>query len=228
MKLEDKIYASIGLTVFLTIAYYYAYSFVELYVSKLCDKYVCFEFPPYADFLAVWTAIIGLYFVVTSLDAWKQQDKYNNSKNRIALLNDLKHKIEFDFGLKICSFYETNQGENEKKVLRMGLERDYIISSFNAYLEDTNILEDVRKLDRENYYTKNCLYQNDFDKVIELAYKYIWGCCNEIRKLNLTEDDTKESYQNSLTQIYKRHRNHEYYFKKSLNELNDKLNKFIE
>lgn len=228
MKLEDKIYVSIGMTVFLTIAYYYTYAFVELYVSKLCNKYVCFEFPPYADFLAVWTAIIGLYFVVTSLDSWKHQDKYNNSKNRIALLNDLKHKIEFGFGFKICAFYETNLGENEKKILRMGLERDYVIECFKAYLEDTNILEDIRKLDRENYNVKNCLYQKDFDEVIELAYKYVGGCTNKIKILKVTEDDTKDSYQNELTQIYRRHRNYEYYFKKNLNELNSKLNKFIE
>lgn len=228
MKLEDKIYAAIGLTVFLTIAYYYVYSFVDLYVSELCDKYVCFEFPPYADFLAIWTAIIGLYFVVTSLDAWKKQDQYNNAKNRIALLNDLKHKIEFSFGYKICSFYTFKKGENEIKIAKMDLERDYVIECFKAYLRDTNILEDIRKLDRENHSVKNCLYQKDFDEVIFLAYKYIQGCNKEIRILKLTKDDTKESYQNELTNIYKRHRIYEHNFKKNLNELNIKLNEFIE
>ena len=89
MKLEDKIYGAIGLTIFLTIAYYYAYSFVELYLSKLCDKYVCFEFPPYADFLAIWSAIIGLYFVVTSLDAWKDQDKYQTAKINLVKLHEI-------------------------------------------------------------------------------------------------------------------------------------------
>ena len=228
MTLRNKILSAIGLGLILTILYYYTYAYFQIWFEDLCKKNYCIEFFPIGDFIACYIAIVGLYFVVTSLDAWKQQDKYNNSKNRIALLNDLKHKIEFGFGLKICSFYETNQGENEKKVFRMGLERDYIISSFNAYLKDTNILEDIRNLDRENHNIKNCLYQKDFDKVIDLAYKYIQGCCKEIKTLSLTEDDTKESYQNSLTQIYKRHRNHEYYFKKSLNELNDKLNKFIE
>lgn len=228
MKLEDKIYGAIGLTVFLTIAYYYVYSFVELHMSKLCDKYVCFEFPPYADFLAIWSAIIGLYFVVTSLDAWKKQDQYNNAKNRIALLNDLKYKLEFSFGYKICDFYNRPQGENEIKVIKTNLERDYIIARFNAYLEDTNILKELRKLDRDNYYTKNCLYQNDFDKVIELAYNYVGGCYNEIKSLSLTKEETKESYQNSLEQIYRMHRNYDYQFKQNLNKLNDKLNKFIE
>ncbi|QFS18898.1 hypothetical protein FHP22_15765 (plasmid) [Acinetobacter indicus] len=168
-----------------------------------------------------------LYFVVSSLDDWKQQDKYNNSKNRIALLNDLQYKIEFGFGLKICAFYETEQTKSEKNVFRMELERDYVIDCFKAYLEDTNILKDIRNLDRDNYNIKNCLYQKDFDKVIELAYKYIQGCYNEIRTLNLTEDDTKESYQNELTKIYKRHRNYEHNFKEKLNELNRKLNNFI-
>ena len=93
MKLEDKIYGAIGLTVFLTIAYYYAYSFADLYLSKLCDKYVCFEFPPYADFLAIWSAIIGLYFVVTSLDAWKHQDQYQTAKKNIEQLYTISNKV---------------------------------------------------------------------------------------------------------------------------------------
>ncbi len=93
MKLEDKIYGAIGLTVFLTIAYYYAYSFVDLHLSKLCDKYVCFEFPPYADFLAIWSAIIGLYFVVTSLDAWKHQDQYQTAKKNIEQLYTISNTV---------------------------------------------------------------------------------------------------------------------------------------
>lgn len=229
MKLEYKIYWSVGLTVLLTIAYYFVYVFVDLHVSKLCDKYICFEFPPYADVLSIWVAIIGLYFVVSSLDAWKQQDKYNNAKIRIAALNDMNKKITLGFGLKMNSFYDYPKppGENERRVLVFDTQREYVVNKFNAYLEDTNIFNDIRKLEYENTHVKNCLYQSDFDFVIQEAYSYISNCVSEIKHQSITEDDSRESYQNNLTQIYRKNSNHEQYFKQGLNDLNEKLNNFI-
>ena len=95
MKLEDKIYFSVGLTVFLTIAYYYFYSFVDLYLSKLCDKYVCFKFLTYSELLAIWVALIGLSFVVSSLDDWKNQYKFEKATKTIAELNNIIYLLNF-------------------------------------------------------------------------------------------------------------------------------------
>lgn len=230
MKTKTKgMWAAIGFILSIGV-YYFLVQGIEWIWSSVCAKHYCMKTLSLAEFLAIEAALIGLYFVVSSLDAWKHQDKYNNAKNRIALINDLKYKIEFSFGYKICSFYNNNisRGENEKKVFRMGLERDYIIACFKAYLKDTNIIGDIRNLDRENYNVKNCLYQKDFDEVIDLAYKYIEGCNIEIKKLKVTKDDTRESYEKELTKIYKRHRNYDYYFRENLKKLNIKLNNFIE
>lgn len=228
MSIKSKIYWSIGIGIILAIVYYYIYSYFQIWFDDLCKKNYCIEFFPIGDFIACYIAIVGLYFVVTSLDAWKKQDKYNNAKARVAELNSLQPEITLGFGFKICSFYDVKQKKTEKKILRFDHERDYVVACFEAYLDDTQILEKLRNLERENYNVKNCLYQDDFDKVIEQAYKYLSGCVSEIKKLSLTEDDSKKNYENILTQIYKKHRNYEYSFKTELAALNRKLNEFIE
>ena len=183
MKLEDKIYASIGLTVFLTIAYYYAYSFVDLYVSKLCDKYVCFEFPPYADFLAIWAAIIGLYFVVTSLDAWKHQDKYQTAKINLVKLHEIssilltfKNKLS-DFDKVYVKYYLNSTSDNEITQT----------NSFKKYEEIKSILKIEDKIEEcdLDINTKSInLFQSDFESCISLAKKYIHEIDKEVINLN--------------------------------------------
>lgn len=183
MKLEDKIYASIGLTVFLTIAYYYAYSFVDLYVSKLCDKYVCFEFPPYADFLAIWAAIIGLYFVVTSLDAWKHQDKYQTAKINLVKLHEIssilltfKNNLS-DFDKVYVKYYLNSTSDNEITQT----------NSFKKYEEIKSILKIEDKIEEcdLDINTKSInLFQSDFESCISLAKKYIHEIDKEVINLN--------------------------------------------
>ncbi|MFV5370042.1 hypothetical protein VXO74_15180 [Acinetobacter junii] len=183
MKLEDKIYASIGLTVFLTIVYYYVYSFVDLYVSKLCDKYVCFEFPPYADVLALWVAIIGLYFVVTSLDAWKHQDKYQTAKINLIKLHEIS-SILLRFKNNLSNFDEV-----DVKYFLNSISDNEITetNSFKKYEELKSILtikDKIEECDLDINTKSINLFQSDFEYCISLAKKYLQEIDKEVIKLN--------------------------------------------
>lgn len=197
MKLEDKIYGAIGLTVFLTIAYYYAYSFVDLYLSKLCDKYVCFEFPPYADFLAIWSAIIGLYFVVTSLDAWKHQDQYQTAKQNIKLLHTVSEKLT-SFNVKISNVRDFN-----KEVLFLKTQRNkeimktQLFSRYESLMENLGIIQLVNDTDYKITQMEKGLYQNEFNTIINLAHSYVTNIDSEIKKKNA---EIMKNYQENIVQ----------------------------
>lgn len=197
MKLEDKIYGAIGLTVFLTIAYYYAYSFVDLHLSKLCDKYVCFEFPPYADFLAIWSAIIGLYFVVTSLDAWKHQDQYQISKQNIKLLHTVSEKL-ISFSVKISNVRDFN-----KEVLFLNTQRNkeimktQLFSRYESLMENLGIIQLVNDTDYKITQMEKGLYQNEFNTIINLAHSYVTNIDSEIKKKNA---EIMKNYQENIVQ----------------------------
>jgi hypothetical protein len=76
MNIRNKIFISVGLVLPVTLIYYLTYVSVDKLFSKWCKTNYCFEFPPYADTLAIYVAVVGLYFVVTSLNEWKTQEKY--------------------------------------------------------------------------------------------------------------------------------------------------------
>lgn len=197
MKLEDKIYGSIGLTVFLTIAYYYAYSFAELYLRKLCDKYVCFEFPPYADFLAIWSAIIGLYFVVTSLDAWKHQDQYQTAKQNIKLLHTISEELN-SFNVKISKVRDFNKDilflntQGNKEIMKTQL-----FSRYESLMENLGIIQLVNDTDYKITQMEKGLYQNEFNTIINLAHSYVTNIDSEIKKKNA---EIMKNYQENIVQ----------------------------
>lgn len=183
MKLEDKIYGAIGLTVFLTIAYYYAYSFVDLHLSKLCDKYVCFEFPPYADFLAIWSAIIGLYFVVSSLDDWKHQDKFQTAKINLVKLHEINSIIS-TFKNNLSNFNECYVEYFPNSLSDNDIKETNSFKKYKAIKSRLKIQDKIEECELD-ITTKNInLFQNDFESCISLAKTYIQEIDKELTKLN--------------------------------------------
>ncbi|HDI2995375.1 hypothetical protein [Acinetobacter baumannii] len=227
MKLKHKILLAIGVGAFSIFLYYFLFVAVEKNSISICATFYCLELIPIGDFIAIYIAIVGLIFVVSSLNDWKVQDKYNNAKIRVAELNEISSLID-DFSFKICAFYNyKTSGENQSKVSIFVPTDVYIRDMFKAYLEDTGILNRIRELDKKNYSSKDCLFQKDFDHIIEYGYKFINGCNKEIREMAKTQEDTRESYEHTLNLIYKNHRNESEIFKKDLAELNRKLNQIV-
>lgn len=227
MRLKYKIFYAIALGVISILSYYFLFVAIQKNLVSICKEYFCLELMPIGDFIAIYIAIIGLFFVVSSLNDWKVQDKYNNAKIRVADLNEISNLID-DFSFKICGFYDhKTSGENQSKVSVSVPNDAYVRNMFKAYLEDTGILNRIRELDKRNSSLKDCLFQNDFDHIIKQGYKFISGCNKEIKEMAKTEEDTRESYEHVLDLIYKKHRNESEIFKKGLAELNRKLSQIV-
>lgn len=209
MQVKKDIYKALGLTFFLTIAYYLTYAFVELNISNWCKKNVCFEFPPYADVLAIWVAIIGLYFVVKSLDDWKNQLKINNAIENYKTLYDVYKKIEEIFIL-------LNIHEVEYK--NLDPESDYAHAIKTNYLErfnEINAFELSNKVDVNLYVTAN-QYQNDLDDANGLSRKILFSLDSDLKELKLKSIKDFEY-------IYIKYRNDYSKLGNNLNNLNIKI-----
>lgn len=216
MRLEDKIYGSIGLTVFLTIAYYYVYSFIDLYMSKLCKKYVCFEFPPYADVLAVWVAIVGLYFVVTSLDAWKHQDQFNAAREIYKNIEETNDKL-LNIQMLLCTHRQTHNYKDIDPKSDLAID---IKKIFKDEFKKSNIFELSNKTDLD-LYTTITLFQDDLSKINKLLRRIIFGIYSDIESLELRSA-------NDFEQIYIKHRNNISLMDNKLRVVNSKLKDYIQ
>ncbi|MEG8243196.1 hypothetical protein MKS77_18735 [Acinetobacter baumannii] len=149
MKLKHKILLAIGLGAFSIFIYYFLFVAVEKNSLSICATFYCLELIPIGDFIAIYISIVGLFFVVSSLNDWKVQDKYNNAKIRAAELNEISSLIN-DFSFKICAFYNYKTiGENQSKVSIFVPADVYIRDMFRAYIEDTGILNRIRELDKK-------------------------------------------------------------------------------
>lgn len=187
MHVKKGIYTALLLTVFLTIAYYFMYAFLELNMKEWCEKYICFEFPSYADVLAIWVAIIGLYFVITSIDAWKNQYKFQEA---------IKTCKEFD---KAPLILEQLLGEfyqliNDCKKYNYG-DMYGAISDFDQMYESKNLSMRIFNINELINHNKNNLYQDDFENLLNdfnIAINDMEHCISEA---NLNEsnysNDTK-------------------------------------
>lgn len=186
MKLEDKIYFSVGLTVFLTIAYYYFYSFVDLYLSKLCDKYVCFKFLTYSELLAIWVALIGLSFVVSSLDDWKNQYKFEKATKTIAELNNTIYLLNF-LESRINDMIIKSKRDNF-----IGLSS--IESDFKEQVSKEDIYSRLSHLEEIINYEKNNLHQKKFEDLFIKFNNLIINTLSNIAQSDLSEPAYGDDY----------------------------------
>lgn len=186
MKLEDKICFSVGLTVFLTIAYYYFYSFVDLYLSKLCDKYVCFKFLTYSELLAIWVALIGLSFVISSLDDWKNQYKFEKATKTIAELNNIIYLLNF-LESRINDMIIKSKRDNF-----IGL--SFIESDFKEQVSKEDIYLRLSHLEEIINYEKNNLHQKKFEDLFIKFNNLIIDTLSNIAQSDLSEPAYGDDY----------------------------------
>lgn len=186
MKLEDKICFSVGLTFFLTIAYYYFYSFVDLYLSKLCDKYVCFKFLTYSELLAIWVALIGLSFVISSLDDWKNQYKFEKATKTIAELNNIIYLLNF-LESRINDMIIKSKRDNF-----IGL--SFIESDFKEQVSKEDIYLRLSHLEEIINYEKNNLHQKKFEDLFIKFNNLIIDTLSNIAQSDLSEPAYGDDY----------------------------------
>lgn len=186
MKLKDKICFSVVSTVFLTIAYYYFYSFVDLYLSRLCDKYVCFKFLTYSELLAIWVALIGLYFVVSSLDEWKNQYKFEKATKTIAEFNNIIYILNF-LESRINNIIIRSKRDNY-----VGL--SFIESDFEEQISKEDIYLKLSNLEEIINYEKNNLHQEKFENLFFKFSNLVSNTLSNVAESYLSESPYGNDY----------------------------------
>lgn len=197
MNIRNKILSAIGLGVILTIAYYYIYSYFQIWFEDLCQKNYCIEFFPIGDFIACYIAIVGLYFVVTSLDAWKHQDQYQTAKQNIKLLHKISEELT-SFNVKISKVRDF-----KKEILFLNTQFKKEIMNTELFLRYKNLMEDLEIIPFVNdtvykiTQMEQGLYQNEFNTIINLAHSYVTNIDSEITEKNA---EIIKKYQENIVQ----------------------------
>lgn len=187
MNIKKKIYLSFVLVIPVTIVYYLVYVLVDKLFNQWCKTNYCFEFPPYADILAIYVAVIGLYFVVASLDAWKSQDKYQIGKKNIDKLHDLLNQIK-QFNVQL-----SNLDKWKKNVFFIFDKKDFVTPFYNRYEDfilSIAIFDLANSIDHDINYRNSSLFQEDFSHVINLMHNYLIKIDQDIKQKNKKLIDT--------------------------------------
>lgn len=212
MKIKNKIYISIALLLPMTIVYYLTYVSVHKLFSKWCKTNYCFEFPPYADTLAIYVALVGLYFVVNSLNEWKDQEKYFKSRTNLTLLSEICAVLKsidedlLDLKMTDLSKYGSNDLLTMVPSSKGGLNK-YL----NDQLEFTHgkVERKIRTLKQEKEIIvnkSNGLFQEDINCIFNKYSDIISNASSELnKKIEKKGSDSMKDYQQELNSLYNKY-----------------------
>lgn len=182
MVIKNKIWISIGLGVGLTILYYYIYAYFQIWFDDLCKKNYCIEFFPIGDFIACYIAIVGLYFVVTSLDAWKNQYKFEEAVQTIKLFDKQLPILQ----LVIIHVHKLiNNSKRNNYGDMFGAEQDF--EDMFKIQDVYNRLDELGDTIRNN---KNNLHQEQFESL----YAEFYGAISDIRQTIISAGLSEANY----------------------------------
>ncbi|EXF56672.1 hypothetical protein J502_2241 [Acinetobacter sp. 1294596] len=185
MKTRTKgIIAAVGF-IFSIGIYYYLSLAIEWMWSDVCAKHYCMKTPTLAEFLAIEVAVIGLYFVISSLDEWKKQYKFTKEIETMEEFTRAKQILELlvskiHYLITECRRYDymgMYEAEKEfKEILKIQNVHNRIYNLRNTIFEVAN---NLHQKDIENlFYEFNTIVDN------------IIACVNEnhLSEANNTED----------------------------------------
>lgn len=173
MSTKSKIYCSLLIWIASTFIYYLAFVSSKKWLIDFCNKKYCIEFLPYGDFLAAYIAIVGLYFVVTSLDAWKEQHLFNNAIENLTRLTVFEKEIQ-QFNVEFARLNEENSS-NQRKL--------NLYQNFHRYLDTSKIEDNLKELELHTIDTSENLYQEKFESIVNHARQSIINPIEDFEKL---------------------------------------------
>jgi hypothetical protein len=186
MQIKKDFFKALILIARLSVIYYLFYALNANTLTQYCKKYICFEILSYAEFLSCSIALISLYFVLKSLESWKDSYKFERAIEALSKFEELK---------MIGDRYLLILYELDTKLQKINY--DDLIGSF--YLEE-NLYRYKEKLEALNYYEnivnlehwlnrdKNMAYYKDF-KALFNAFQAILSCT----RMSISEADLIES-----------------------------------
>lgn len=183
MKTRTKgIIAAVGFICSIGI-YYYLSLAIEWMWSDVCAKHYCMKTPTLAEFLAIEVAVIGMYFVVSSLDDWKHQDKFQTAKINLVKLHEINSIIS-TFKNNLSNFDECYVEYFPNSLSDNDIKETNSFKKYKAIKSRLKIQDKIEECELD-INTKNInLFQKDFESCISLAKTYIQEIDKELTKLN--------------------------------------------
>lgn len=209
MKIRNKIYWSIGLVIPGTVLYYLIFVLVDKLFSKWCKTHYCFEFPPYADSLAIYVAVVGLYFVITSLNEWKTQEKYFKSRANFEILSEMCAVLK-NIDKDLLNLKMTDLSKHNKNDLLSFM--SFTQGNLNNYLNEhlifmhDKVKRKISTLEQEKEAIvdkSNGLLQEDINKIFSAYSEIILRASIQLStRIEKKNNDSMEDYQQELDSLY--------------------------
>lgn len=193
----------VGFLLLSSICYYLLYSYIQNKgTTSLCQNTICIPIISLAEFLSISTAVLGLFWVIDSLNAWKDQDAYYNSKDIDLELRELIYNCEIRAIIKIMDLPNT-------------LTFDEISSNIKSILPAIGIGSPISNLRHKIEY-ENIYYREEFKELSRLVDKIISSMWKTI-------EHERNDFKNIDSRISIATRNDLDCAKKLSNKLQDKL-----
>lgn len=209
LKLVFNIFAS--LTISILVYYLFSFKVYENSFQNLCSKYYCLELIDFSNFCGIMLSIVGLYFVVDSLDSWKDQQAYYNSRDFLNELNNYLADCEYRSIFEVMHYISndaSNQILNEENKIKI-----------KGFLPSIGIGSEIDKLEGK-IRSSAIHFEEEFIQLHELIYSMI-------KNMKQTVDNQKISYKNLDSNLHIAVRNDLIEARSMKNELENKLSKLV-
>lgn len=209
LKLVFNIFAS--LTISISVYYLFSFKVYENSFQNLCSKYYCLELIDFSNFCGIMLSIVGLYFVVDSLDSWKDQQAYYNSRDFLNELNNYLADCEYRSIFEVMHYISndaSNQILNEENKIKI-----------KGFLPSIGIGSEIDKLEGK-IRSSAIHFEEEFIQLHELIYSMI-------KNMKQTVDNQKFSYKNLDSNLHIAVRNDLIEARSMKNDLENKLSKLV-
>lgn len=174
MKNSDKrklktISLILGIPLLSIIFYYLLYSYINNGGAEImCQKFICIPILSLSEFLSIVIGLLGLYLVIDSLDSWKNQDAYYNSRDINLELNKLISICEFGIIIQIMELPQELPFEEKQNKIKS------ILPGYGIGSPISNL---HHKIEYENIY-----YREEFNNLVVILERIISSIWNEVTK----------------------------------------------
>lgn len=168
----------------------------------MCQKFICLPVLSLPEFLSTVIGLLGLFLVIDSLDSWKNQDAYYNSRDINLELEELINQCDFKIILQIMKIPSDLPFEEKRDKIKSILPSHGIGSSID------NLHNKIKY--------ENVFYREEFINLVETMEKVISSIWEEVAS-------EKSSFNNFDSRVHKVTRNQLRDAKKLHQKLQDKL-----
>lgn len=200
-----------GIFLILIFVYYFFYVGFEKNYFYRCEEVYCLTFIDFNDYVSILISILGILAVVETLDAWKDQHKFEKALLTLKELNEIEDLLE-KFDLEFAKL------QVQKSV---GWGYKEVAENFYRNISYIKIKAIVQDLDTRIHDEKNNLHQKEFEALIDIAHKYYNDTMREFTSLKWKDNNSGDD--NDIDRIQILFRGDRENFKNRLEKLKGKF-----